>query len=190
MKITRQESAEDYKLWNEGNLPKAPFVVITPANNETTGGEIERIVIPRQGDEKGSYHLINLFSACVSKFDAKHLAVMMNSAGAYAVEAVIRGNISMSMNGKKSEQVVREGFLRKSSINVIKSKVKGYCLILKEQNNPYATEILYTVIPLNGNTPWNISVRECHSEISNGTLEFVEDSEIVISNVNVSPNSY
>lgn len=187
MKITRQESTERYKLWNEENLPKSPFVLITPANNETTGGEIERLVIPQHGDEEGDYYLVNLFSVCVLGFDASQLADMMNSEGAYAVEAVIKGNVSLPVNGKDSKRVIREGRLQDSSINIIKSSVKGYCLMIRSVGNPYAKEVLYTLIPLNGGSVCEFSSTTCYSEIRNGNWEFLEDSEIVIGSVHVTP---
>lgn len=187
MKVTRQESTERYKLWNEENLPKSPFVLITPANNETTGGEIERLVIPQYGDEEGGYYLVNLFSVCVLEFDASQLADTMNSEGAYAVEAVIKGNVSLPVNGKGGKRVVREGCLQDSSINIIKSKVMGYCLMMRSVGNPYEKEVLYTLISLNDGSVCELSSATCYSEIRNGNWVFLEDSEIVIGSVHVTP---
>lgn len=187
MRITRQQSAEVYKLWNEESLPKTPFVIITPAETSEEE-EKEYLVIPQKYDNEGEYHLISLFTSYTSNLDSASLASKMNTIGVISVRAVISGRMSFFADGAGNRPIFSQNFLRDSSINLIKSDINGYCIIVNGGNILYRENSTYDIIPLNGKAVKKEYGDTILRRVKEGVYDLMDDAELTISSVHVLPN--
>lgn len=187
MIIKRQQSAEVYKLWNEENLPKTPFVLITPAETSEEE-EKEYLVIPQKYDNEGEYHLISLFNAYKSNLDSSSLVSKMNATGVISVRAVISGRMSFFADGAGNRPIFSQNFLRDSSINLIKSDIDGYCIVVNGGNSLYSENSPYDVIPLNGKSVKKEYGDTILKRVKDGIYDLMDDAELTISSVHVLPN--
>lgn len=187
MRIIRQQSAEVYKLWNEENLPKTPFVIITPAETSEEEDK-EYLVIPQRYDNEGEYHLISLFTSYKFNLDSASLVSKMNATGVIAVRAVISGRMSFFADGAGNRPIFSQNFLRESSINLIKSDIDGYCIVVRGETNPYDKYVSYDIVPLNGKSVKKRYGDDILKRIKEGTYDLMDDAELTVSSVNVLPN--
>lgn len=104
------------------------------------------------------------------------------------VRAVISGHMSFFADGAGNRPIFSENFLRDSSINLIKSDVDGYCIVVGGGRSLYSEKSAYDIIPLNGK-----SVKKEHEDtvikkLRDGDYDLMDDAELTVSSVNVLPN--